>query len=67
MEQWEYLNTILKWTEAACGLKPVIRAVYVGDDKWRLEEALPGYRAECTVSSATIKAAGFALPNVKIN
>jgi len=70
MEQWEYLNTILKWTEAACGLKPLVSATYAGDDLWKLEEPITGqpygHLPGEIVSGEIVKAAGFALPNVKL-
>src|SRR5438094_1733540 len=56
MDQVDYLLTVFKWTEAACGLKPVIRAVYVGEEQWRLAESIPSHPTGSTVSAATIKA-----------
>jgi len=75
MTMLQHFAAAMRITEAACGLKPVIRARYEGHqfgegcdglDLWTLLEPLPGHPVSSTVSSDTIKRAGFSLPNVKV-
>jgi hypothetical protein len=71
----EHFAIAIKAVEAACGLKPVIRARFEGVqpwpgcdqvlELWTLEETIPGHPAGSTVSRETIQRAGYALPNVK--
>ena len=76
MTQLDGLLTALRWTEAAAGLKPVVHAHYEGHqaveggpsfDLWLLEENIPGHPQGSTVSSTTLKAAGWALPNRRVD
>ena len=76
MTQLDGLLTALRWTEAACGLKPVVRATYQGHqadfaggpgfDLWLLDEAIQGHPVGSSVSGQTIRAAGWALPNRRV-
>ncbi len=72
----EHFAATLKATEAACGLKPLVKARFEGIQPWpddlaepmelyTLEEDIPGHPKGSTVSSTTIRAAGYALPNVR--
>lgn len=76
MNQITNFLTALRWTEAAVGLKPLVKASYAGHqddftgglgfDLWLLDEDIPGHPMGSSVSSRTIIAAGYALPNRRI-
>ena len=72
MTQLDGLLTALRWTEAAAGLKPLVKARYEGHqdeeggpgfDLWTLDEPIPGHPVGSTMSETTLRDAGWAIPN----
>ena len=70
-----HLLTALRWTEASCGLKPLVKARYEGHqdveggpgfDLYTLDEAIPGHPAGSTLSENTLRSAGWAIPNRRV-
>ena len=70
MNQFDSFLTALRWTEASCGLKPLVKATYCGMmedvELWNLLEPVPGHPVGSTVSRRTLERLGFALPNRKL-
>lgn len=72
MTQLDGLLTALRWTEAACGLKPLVNAHYEGHqdteggpgfDLYTLDESIPGHPVGSTLSENTLRDAGWAIPH----
>ena len=71
MTQLTGLLTDLRWTEAAAGLKPMVKADYCGVmdgiELWTILEPIPGHPVGSTVSRQTLERAGFAIPNRRVD